>query len=210
MKAICILFFVWCSSINAAPTDSAQEAGCSPIIPPDSCGGAPWTRDVAVHLLINTINPKLVSILDTVSRMSNESTLASISEYDDGPYRLDNRSSCSSSSDSAACIARSVYRLKCYVPIVADIVKNESLRQLVSEESNFAPEFQSILGDLDVLLDLKELVSRHRPISECQVEENTCAKLIYAERLKTIKSSVEDLLRLVDDLNEAINDFFQK
>ena len=89
-------------------------------------------------------------------------------------------------------------------------MKNESLRQLVSEESNFAPEFQSILGDLDVLLDLKELVSRYRPINDCQVEENTCADLIYAERLKTIKSTVEDLLRFVDDLTEDINDFFQK
>ena len=51
-------------------------------------------------------------------------------------------------------IDQSVNRFKCMAVAVADIVANESIRYLVDKEQpQFANEFQSVLRDLDVLLD---------------------------------------------------------
>ena len=201
-----LLLFGLLTVAYSAPT---SNTGCSPIVPPDSCGGTPWNPDFAEEFTQENIRPKLDSILHSAQQIN--ASLANITEYDNGPYYLGNDSICNSANKnlSAQCISRSIYRMKCEVRVVVDIVKNESLRQLVDEVSNYAPEFQSILNNLDVLLAIQELVSRHRQINGCQVEEKECVKFEYKGRLRVVKSISEDLVLFTIDLKAAFNQLFQ-
>lgn len=100
--------------------------------------------------------------------------------------------------------------MKCQVPIVTDIVKREAVRYLVEETDNFANDSQVILGNLNVLLQLKYLVSQYGPLNSCNVPANPCPNSTHntSERLEEIMSIATDLSRLVEDLQPAIESFF--
>ena len=93
--------------------------------------------------------------------------------------------------------------------MVADIVKTESIRKLVLEQSNYATEFKEILEDLEILFHLKELISRYPPLNSCTVPEDSCPQFNTTglDRLVVIKSVAEDLFRFLKDLERAIQEF---
>ena len=203
-----LLFLIAVAYSFALPT-------CSPIIPPDTdtCEN-PMNNTTATDFVRREIFPRLDDIRNNLSRVLNDSALANI-EGSRGPYQLDNRTTCQRSGDdnrdtlyAADCISSSVYRFKCEVQPVAEIVKNETIRKLVEEESNFATEYQSILKDLDVLEQLKKLVSSDRRLNSCNVPENACAEFTYPGRLELVKSISEDLYRLVDDVTTALQGYY--
>ena len=105
-------------------------------------------------------------------------------------------------------IDQSVNRFKCMVVAVADIVASESIRHLVDEEEpHFASEFQSVLWDLDVLLDIEavvigaELIPCGTPLSPA-----TCANYCVLERDVQIKSVAFELKSFPAEIKETFND----
>ena len=106
--------------------------------------------------------------------------------------------------------AASVHRMKCLVPSVVDVAANESILQLVyEEEPNFATEFQAILDDFCVLLELRYLVSRHRDISACIVSNNEeCVSFEGLERGVLVKSIANELKQLASEVQTALGGQF--
>jgi hypothetical protein len=104
-----------------------------------------------------------------------------------------------------------VYRFKCEVPVVADIVKEESIRELVQEESdNYATEFKRILNNLRIIFDLKSLVSRYQPLNSCTVPEESCQPPFNTtglDRLVLLQSIAADIFELQADLKVALRTF---
>ena len=100
----------------------------------------------------------------------------------------------------------SVNRFKCMVVAVADIVANESIRYLVDEEEpHFANEFQSVLGDLDVLLDI-EAVLIGTSLTACSPPPPAiCAHYCTLERDVQIKSVAFELKSFPAEIKEAFN-----
>ena len=186
----------------AAPAPSTR---CSPIIPVENCRNA-LTASGAENLATTRILPVLI---DTDAVLVNLLNLTATTNEQDGPYKLDNTGDrlCQPETNASDCIARSVYRFKCEVPLVADIVKTESIRQLVLEQSNYATEFKEILKNMRVLFDLKELISRYQPINSCTVPEDSCPifNTTGLDRLVVIKSIADDLFQLLADLKQAID-----
>ena len=106
-------------------------------------------------------------------------------------------------------IDRSVNRFKCMVVAVADIVANENIRYLVDEEEpHFANEFQSVLDDLDVLLDIEAVVIGAELIPcGTSLKSATCANYCALERDMQIKSVAFELKSLPAEMKETfIND----
>ena len=200
-----LLFLIAVAYSFALPT-------CSPIIPSDtvSCEN-PMNNTTATDFVRRDIIPSLDDIRNNLSLVRKDPIVANNVSLRHGPYLLDNRTSCQRSTDGYRdCISSSVYRFKCEVQFVAEIVKNETIRSLVEEESNFATEYQNILKALDVLLQLKKLVSSHGPLTDnsCHVPENACAEFTYTGRLDLVKSISEDLYRLVDDVTIALQGYY--
>lgn len=197
-----LLFLIAVAQSFALPT-------CSPIIPSDtvSCEN-PMNSTTATDFVRRIVLPSLDDIRNNLSRVRNDSALANMKLR--GPYQLDNRTGCQRSTDKlqADCISSSVYRFKCEVPFVAEIVKIETIRSLVEEESNFAPEYQDILKALEVLPQIKKLVSSHRPLNSCNVPENACVEFNYTGRLELVSSISDDLYRLVDDVTIALQGYY--
>ena len=103
-------------------------------------------------------------------------------------------------------IAASVNRFKCMAVAVADIVANESIRYLVDEETpHFASEFQSVLEDLDVLLDIKDVVIGAR-LTSCSLPPAICADYCALERDVQIKSVAFELKIFPTEVKEIFND----
>ena len=202
--------------VGVTTTAAAPSTICSPIIPTDNCGTV-MTEQEAKNLLISSITPVLRNISMAVTTMLDNSTVEAVTERL-GPYRLDAqdhpcRPDVNSNNARAVytdCIARSVYRLKCEVPFVTDIVKREYIRFLVLEQSNYAIEFKEILRHLGVLFHLRELISRYRPLNSCNVPESSCPQFstIGVDRQVVIKSIAVDFEHLSDDLQTAIHDVF--
>ena len=129
-----------------------------------------------------------------------------------GPYRLDNTGDriCEPMTNATDCIARSVYRFKCEVPVVTDIVKNEFIRKLVQEESdNYATTVKELLNNLSVIFNLKSLVSRYQPLNSCTVPEESCQTFNSTglDRIVLIRAVAEDIFQLQADLREALSTF---
>ena len=185
---------------------------CSSIVPPDNCENS-MDQTAARNFVIQYIIPRLDDINNTLSQVRQDSILTNISRSR-GPYQLDNETRCERSTGDdrkklqADCISKSVYRFKCQVPFVAEIVKVETVRMLVDEESSFAVEYQEILKDLEVLQQVKNLVSSHSPLNSCQVPENGCAEFTYTGRLELVKSISEDVYRLADDVTIALQGYY--
>ena len=90
------------------------------------------------------------------------------------------------------------------VPAVADILANESVRFLVDEDdSNFASEFQSVLEDLDVLLDIARVVIGTR-ITACELRVASCADYCVLGREVQIKSVAYELMTLPTEILWAL------
>ena len=106
-------------------------------------------------------------------------------------------------------IDRSVNRFKCMVVAVADIVANENIRYLVDEEEpHFANEFQSVLDDLDVLLDIEAVVIG-AGLTPCNTPlfPADCANYCALERDVQIKSVAFELKSFPAEMKETfIND----
>ena len=104
-------------------------------------------------------------------------------------------------------IDRSVNRFKCMVVAVADIVANESIRYLVDEEEpHFANEFQSVLGDLDVLLDIEAVLIGAR-LTACSPPPSAfCAHYCTLERDVQIKSVAFEFKSFPAEMKETFND----
>jgi hypothetical protein len=105
-------------------------------------------------------------------------------------------------------IDASVNRFKCMVIAVADIVANESIRHLVDEEEpHFANEFQSVLEDLDVLLDIEDVVIRNRLIP-CGTPPSSaiCAHYCTLERDVQIKSVAFELKNFPAEMKDKFNE----
>ena len=101
-------------------------------------------------------------------------------------------------------VGASVNRLKCMVPAVADILANESVRFLVDEEeSHFVSEFQSVLEDLDVLLDIARVVIGTK-ITACQLQVASCADYCILGREVQIKSVAYELMTLPIEVSQAL------
>ena len=104
-------------------------------------------------------------------------------------------------------IATSIYRMKCVTPSVIYITANETYIELMDEEvPHFANEFQAIQGDLDVLLELRQLVSRNRDISlTCTVPNNVdCISFDGLERGLLVKSIAYELKNLSSEVQAAL------
>lgn len=217
-STIAIFLFAVLATIgtnNAAPTaTSAPNAQCSPIIPPDSCA-TQLTQQEASGIANSKVLPMIgdiYNIADSVKANLSATCNASTAQ---GPYARDTLPKCYSTingsiepRDHASCISYSVFRLKCQVLFVANIVLNETVRDLVDEESNFAAEFQNIIKKLVVLKHLSALLSGYREINSCQVVEGECTEVEYDDRLTNIKASVCDLALLTDHIRIAVRGFF--
>ena len=196
------------------PTAAAPVVSrCAPIIPAENCRNA-LSEEGARNLTREIIVPSLGRTVTILENLRNDSTLEPISTFNSdryGPYRLDNSGDrrCDSTTNASDCIVRSVYRFKCEVPVVADIVKTESIRKLVLEQSNYATEFKEILEDLEILFHLKELISRYPPLNSCTVLEDSCQQFNTTglDRLVVIKSVADDLFHFLQDLERAIQEF---
>ena len=202
MIYVVFIFGIAGTFVTGAPLAST---GCSPIIPQDRCMDA-LNGQQAETELSNNIEPSLRELETVVANVLNDSRLDGITERL-GPYRLDKATnSCHPPSD---CIARSVYRFKCEVPVVGAIVKMESIRHLVEELSNFATEFKVILQKMEVLFNLKELISRYRPLNSCTVPESPCPMFdtTASNRTVLIKTVAEDFKHFLSDLEEAFNGY---
>lgn len=207
------VLFILVGVYAAVPSFAAPSSSCSGIIPSDNSCEDPMTLQQASDFVNAEVITKLDTIRVALSQVNNSAILTNVSSSS-GPYFLDNRTRCRSSRGTegialnADCISSSVYRFKCEVPYVAEIVKIESRRYLVDEQSNFSTEYRRVLGALDVLLHLKTVVSRYRQLNSCQVPENGCAEFTYTERLELAKSVSCDLYKLVDDLTVALRGYF--
>ena len=102
----------------------------------------------------------------------------------------------------------SVNRFKCMVVAVADIVTSESIRYLVDEEEpHFSSEFQSVLGDLDVVLDIAAVLFGARLIPcDTSLSPATCANYCALERDVQIKSVAFELKSFPAEMKETFND----
>ena len=105
-------------------------------------------------------------------------------------------------------IDRSVNRFKCMVVAVADIVANESIHYLVDEEEpHFVNEFQSVLGDLDVLLDITAVLFGAGLIPcDTPLRSATCANYCALERDVQIMSVAFELKSFPAEIKDAFND----
>ena len=101
----------------------------------------------------------------------------------------------------------SVNRFKCMAVAVADIVANESIHSLVDEEGpHFANEFQSVLGDLDVLLDIEVVVIGARLIPcDTPLKSATCVNYCALERDVQIKLVAFELKSFPAEIKETFN-----
>ena len=202
-----VLSIVGITAISTAATPVVSR--CAPIIPTENCRNA-LSEEGARNLIREIIVPSLGRTVTILEILRNNSALAPISDRY-GPYRLDNSGDrrCDSTMNASDCIVRSVYRFKCEVPVIADIVKTEFIRKLVLEQSNYAMEFKEILDDLEILFHLKELISRYQPLNSCTVPEDSCPQFNTTglDRLVVIKSVAEDLFRFLKDLERAIQEF---
>ena len=108
-------------------------------------------------------------------------------------------------------IDRSVNRFKCMAVAVADIVANESIRYLVDEEEpHFSSEFQSVLGDLDVLLDIEVVVIGARLIPcDTPLKSATCANYCALDRDVQIKSVAFELKSFPAEIKGKFNNVLQ-
>lgn len=198
---VSIVGIITTTSTVAAPAPGTR---CSPIIPVENCRNA-LTASGAENLTSTRILPVFIDIDAVLVNLLNRT--ATTNEQD-GPYKLDNTGDrlCQPGTNASDRIARSVYTFKCEVPVVADIVKTESIRQLVLEQSNYATGFKKILKNMRVLFDLKELISRYQPINSCTVPEDSCPTFNTTglDRLVVIKSIADDLFQLLADLKTAI------
>ena len=191
-----VVFIGIVGTITTSIATPVPGTRCSPIIPEESCRNAlsaTEARNLAGRIILEiaSINAILQPIQQNLTGARSEP----------GPYRSENTTSTTSDH-----IARSVYRLKCEVPLVADIVKSESIRELVLEESSYATEFKDLLEKMRILFDLKTLVSRYRPLNSCVVPETECPifSITGLDRLVVIRSTADDIFRLLADLGEAI------
>ena len=196
MNAIVIRVFSIVGIITASIATPVPGTRCSPIIPEERC------RNALSAMEARSLTRRILSEADetnAILRRIQQNLTDTQSEP--GPYRSEN----TTTSDY---IARSVYRLKCEVPLVADIVKSESIRELVLEESNYATEFKDLLEKMRVLFDLKELVSRYQPLNSCIVPEAECPvfNTTGLDRLVVIRSTADDIFHLLADLQIAIRD----
>ena len=213
MKMMGLLVFVGITTILPGTVAAPVVSRCAPIIPTENCRNA-LSEEGARILTREIIVPSLGRTVTILENLRNDSTLAPISTFNPhryGPYRLDNSDDrrCDSTTNASDCIVRSVYRFKCEVPVVADIVKTESIRKLVLEQSNYATEFKEILEDLEILFHLKELISRYQPLNSCTVPEDSCPQFNTTglDRLVVIKSVADDLFHFLQDLERAIQEF---
>ena len=206
-----IAVFVIIGIITTASTVATPVpgTGCSPIIPGENCRDA-LSASGARNLVYRTIIPNLDN---TDVMLASLRSLTDKTNEELGPYRLDNTADrlCQPSSNASDCIARSVYRFKCEVPVVADIMKNEFVRKLVQEESdNYATKFEMILNNLSVIFDLKSLISGYQPLNSCTVPEESCQPTFNStglDRIVLIQSIAEDIFQLQADLKVALNTF---
>lgn len=209
MNMIYVIFLFGIAGTTFVKAAPLARTECSPIIPQDRCMDA-LNKQQAETELNNNVEPLLRVIETVVTNLLNDSRLDGITE-NHGPYLLDKAiHSCNPSTD---CIARSVYRFKCEVPAVGAIVKMESIRHLVQEQTNFVTEFKDILQNMRVIFNLKELISRYRRLNSCRVPESPCPTFDTStsnrtEGLVLIKSIAEDFRQLLFDLEEAFNDHF--
>ena len=100
----------------------------------------------------------------------------------------------------------SVNRFKCMAVAVADIVVNESIHSLIDEEEpHFANEFQLVLGDLDVLLDITAILFGARLIPcDTSLSPATCANYCALERDVQIKSVAFELKSFPAEMKETL------
>ena len=96
--------------------------------------------------------------------------------------------------------------MKCVTPSVIYITANETYIELMDEEvPHFANEFQAIQGDLDVLLELRQLVSSDSSISFCTVSNNDdCVSFDGLERGLLVKSIAYELKNLSSEVQAAL------
>ena len=65
-------------------------------------------------------------------------------------------------------IARGVHIFQCFVPVIAEIVKNESLRKLCDlRTDHFYDEFSDILDEMEVLLEIRDVVLSYPSLNNC-------------------------------------------
>ena len=204
-----IAVFVIIGIITTGSTLATPVPGtrCSPIIPEENCRNALSTTEA--ENLITTI---LSDLDDSDDVLWNLRRLTNTTNEQPGPYGLDNTGDrlCQSRSNASDCIARSVYRFKCEVPVVADIMKNEFIRKLVQEESNYAAEFETILNNLSIIFDLKSLISQYQPLNSCTVPEESCQPTFNStglDRIVLIQSVAADIFELQADLKVALRGF---
>lgn len=209
-----ILSFVIVGIITITFTVAAPVVsnGCSPIIPEESCRDAlsPSGAEDLVRRIISDLDDMrtndILRMLMNLTDRANEQS---------GPYKLDNTGDryCHPTTNASDCIVRSVYRFKCEVPVVADIMKNEFIRELVQEESSYATECKMILNSLRVLLHLKSLISRYQPLNSCTVPEESCRPTFNSaglDRLVLIRSIAADIFELQADLKVALLTFSEE
>ena len=98
--------------------------------------------------------------------------------------------------------------MKCIAQSVIDITAIESKILLVDEKQpNFASEFQALLNNLGVLLELRKLVSSDNGISACIVPNNeACVSFAGLQREVLVKSIAYELKYLAPEVQTALRD----
>ena len=101
--------------------------------------------------------------------------------------------------------------MKCIARSVIDITAIESKTLLVDEkESNFANEFQALLNNLGVLLELRKLVSSNTDISACIVPNNeACVSFDGLQRDVLVKSIAYELKYLAPEVQAALRGHYR-
>ena len=152
MNTIAIFVIIGIITTASTVATPVPGTGCSSIIPGENsrenCMNALSTGEA--ERLITTILSDLDDMAGVLSNLRNLTDRAN-ERY--GPYILDNTGDRLCETNATDCIARSVYRFKCEVPVVADIVKNEFIRKLVQEESdNYTTTVKMLLNNLSVAI----------------------------------------------------------
>ena len=186
-----------------SPIIQQPETRTSTTSPPDSIASCDLGLDQIIDLVEGIIEPKLLLLIKDANMVFNHDSLSSIAGNYNAWRRDDEVES------YRTILAWSTYRMKCIVHILVNVVKTESLRYLVSEEEpNFAQEFQSILENSNILLDLQTLARGDSRITPgCFVATNVeCITFDGLERDVQVKSIANEVKILLASIQGALND----
>ena len=200
---LCITVCTHIAMALPVPENSTTTTPAPTTVPPDPIESCELGLDQINNLSEGIIRPKIMLLIDNANTVFNHDSLSSIA----GNYTAWRRDD--EVESYRTILAWSTYRMKCIAHILVNVVEMESLRYLVNEEEpNFAQEFQSILENSNILLDLQTLARGDSRITPgCFVATNVeCITFDGLERDVQIKSIANEVKILMASIQGALND----